>query len=253
LLTDAPSVFAAEDAQRIALLNRIGSVIGGGGLSREDRQSVVRAQATDDSRRQMRLTLERATRVRDSLIIVGVAVLVLVSVALASWRAFVSTLAGCAAYYVVYNLSFFIVHGYRWSLSAFNTEEYLSTFFNMRMVETVIAGLVGVAVAAVVYPYLRRSAKGPRVRGYLGGWLALAPATTLVIMATLAVQVAWFLWAYGARIVWTLPDFKWAFKYDLDLIQMTALAGTALLGTVVSYAVGRYHPRVRTKDSQTAS
>jgi hypothetical protein len=121
----------------------------------------------------------------------------------------------------------------------------VETFFNIRMAEAALAGLVAVGVAAAVYPYLRASVKGPRTAGYLGGWLALAPAVVLVIQMTLAAQVAWFVWAYGAEIVWALPDFKWAFKYDLDLIQMTALAAAAVLGPLVTYLVGRYHPKVR--------
>ncbi len=59
------------------------------------------------------------------------------------------------------------------------------------------------------------------------------------------VQVAWFLWWWGASITWVLPDFKWAFKYDLDLVQMTAVGAAALLAPIVSYLIGRYHPKVR--------
>ncbi|MFU8891913.1 MAG: hypothetical protein ACNA76_09775, partial [Anaerosomatales bacterium] len=99
--------------------------------------------------------------------------------------------------------------------------------------------------AAIIYPLLHAEPKGPRVRGHLAGWLALGPATVLAVMATLALQVAWFLWAYGAEVVWRLPDLKWGFKYDLDLIQATAVGATALLAPLVTYLIGRYHPRIR--------
>ncbi len=58
-------------------------------------------------------------------------------------------------------------------------------------------------------------------------------------------QVAWFVWAWGIVATWRLPDFKWAFKYDLDLIQATAIGFAAVLTPLVTYLIGRYHPRVR--------
>ncbi len=60
-------------------------------------------------------------------------------------------------------------------------------------------------------------------------------------------QVAWFLWMWGASISWVLPDFKWAFKYDLDLVQMTAVGAAVVLAPLVSYLIGRYHPKVRAR------
>ena len=142
-----------------------------------------------------------------------------------------------------------MVHGHQWSLSAFNTEDLVEAFFNLRMIEAAIAGLIAVVVAGVVYPLLRDRPKGPR-RTYLAGWLALGPVTVLAIQATIGVQVAWFLWAWGADVTWRLPDLKWGFKYDLDLIQMTALGAVALLAPLATYLVGRYHPRVRRAEAE---
>src|SRR5665648_460355 len=70
-------------------------------------------------------------------------------------------------------------------------------------------------------------------------------ATALAILAVLAFQIAWFLWPWGAEVSWILPDLKWGFKYDLDLIQATAIAGVALLGPIVTYLIGRFHPKLR--------
>ena len=64
------------------------------------------------------------------------------------------------------------------------------------------------------------------------------------MQATLAMQVAWYYWWYGFDISWVLPDFMWAFKADLDMVQATALGAAALLAPLVTYLVGRYHPRV---------
>ncbi|NTV38313.1 MAG: hypothetical protein HGA82_03945 [Anaerolineales bacterium] len=151
---------------------------------------------------------------------------------------------GVAAYYAVYNALFFIVRGNRWSLSSFNSEDLIDAWMNQRMVETIIAGLLGAAVAGLVYPYLRRDAKGP-LGQHLAGWLSLGPTTVLVAQATLGLQVAWFVWWWGVTPTWRLPDLKWGFKFDLDLVQMTALGAAAVLAPVVTYLVGRYHHKVR--------
>jgi len=98
-------------------------------------------------------------------------------------------------------------------------------------------------VAGDVYLMLRPEPKGVRA-GFTPGWLSLGVATALSIQALLGLQVAWFLWQWGAKTVWRLPDLMWGFKYDLDLIQGTAIAGVALLGPVLTYLVGRFHPRV---------
>ncbi len=194
--------------------------------------------------RARRLQQDRADRLPLALAVAGAALFALVLIGLFSWRALVSVLAGVLAYNVVYNGLYFVVHGHEWSLSAFNTESYIQTFFNIRMLEAAAAGLGAVLVAAIVYPLLRKNPKGPQGQ-YLGGWLSLGPATVLAIQATLGLQVAWFLWAWGAQITWRLPDLRWGFKYDLDLIQTAALGATALLAPVVTFLVGRYHPKVR--------
>jgi hypothetical protein len=197
-----------------------------------------------------RLAAERSERLPMALALGAVALLALVAIFALSWRAGVAAAAGTLAYYLVYNALYFVVHGYRWSLSAFNTEEFVQRFFYLRMAEAAVAGVLAAAVAALVYPLLRTDPKGPRQRGYLAGWLALGPATILAIMATLAFQVVWFLWAWGADVVWRLPDLRWGFKYDLDLTQMTALGAAALLAPVVTYLVGRFHPKTRTRTAE---
>lgn len=210
----------------------------------DDEASRGEIDAALDSAREIRASEGRNDRLGQAAIVAGAALLVLLLIAAASWRAFVASAAGVVAYYAIYNGLYFLVHGHEWSLAAFNTETYIESFFNLRMIEAAIAAVVAVAVAAAVYPLLRHEPKGPR-GAYLGGWLSLGPATVLAIQATLAVQVAWFLWVYGAEVVWRLPDLKWGFKYDLDLIQATALGGAMLLAPVVAYLVGRYHPKVR--------
>jgi len=195
----------------------------------------------------MRLTAERGQRAPIALLVVACVLGIVLVLGFAAWRALVAAFAGTLAYYAVYNGLFFYVHGYLWSLSAFNTETQVTAFMNGRMIEAIIAGLIGAAVASIVYPFLRRLPHGTAERGFLSGWLALAPATVLLIEGTLALQVAWYYWYWGVSITWILPDFKWAFKADLDMVQMTALGGAAILAPLVTYFIGRYHPRVHAR------
>lgn len=190
-----------------------------------------------------RLGLERSLRQPLALGVALGALAVLAAIGLLSWRALVAALAGTAAYYAVYETLFFGVHRYAWSLSVINSEDRLQAFFNGRLAEAALAGLVAAAVSGYVYPLLRKRPKSARGR-YLSGWLSLGPATVLAVQATLAVQVAWYLLSWGARVTWILPDLRLAFKYDLDLLQVVALGGAAVLSPLVTLLVGRYHPRV---------
>lgn len=191
-----------------------------------------------------RLVRDRGERLPAALAIAVGALLAIAVVGAASWRALVSASIGTLVYYATYNTLFFLVHGYRWSLSSFNSEELIESWMNLRLIETAVCGMLAVLVAGVVYPLLRQAAK-PSRGSYLAGWLALGPATILVLLATLALQVAWFVWAWGIFPEWGLPDLKWGFKYDLDLVQATALGFSAVLAPLVTWLVGRYHPRVR--------
>lgn len=174
-------------------------------------------------------------------------VIAIALVGMGSWRALVAALAGTVAYYAVYDGLFFLVHHNQWSLSAFNSEDLVKSWMNQRLLEAALAMLVAAAVAAIVYPLLRKSAKGPW-GVYRAGWLSLGPATALVVLATLGLQVAWFAWAWGTVPTWRLPDLMWGFKYDLDLIQSTAVGFAALVTPLVTYLIGRYHPKARRAD-----
>lgn len=199
--------------------------------------------------REDRLAFDRRSRLRGTAPWIALAaVMALLLPVIVSWRAAVAALVGAVAYHAVYNALFFVVHGDRWSLSSFNSEDLIDAWMNTRMIEAAVAGLLAAAVAAWVYPLLRRASRGPRGSD-LAGRLTLGPLAVLFAQATLALQVAWFVWAWGVEPVWGMPDLKWGFKFDLDLIQSTALAGAVVLAPFVSYLVGRYHPRIRRADS----
>jgi len=191
-----------------------------------------------------RLELDRLARIPYGAALAAAALIVLAAVGFASWRALVASGVGMVAYYLVYNGLFFIVHDYQWSLSAFNSEDLIDSWMNQRMLETVIAALIGAAIAGLIYPALRRYPNGPR-GVFLPGWLTLGPTVVLVTQATLALQASWFIWWWGVVPEWRLPDLMWGFKFDLDLVQMTALGAAALVAPVVTYLVGRYHHLVR--------
>lgn len=234
----AKAVFAAQYARIVA--GPTGTEAGKG-------VSVTTDEQADDvmsAARAARTKWDRKSRLGIGLLGALAAIAVIALIGVGSWRALVATFVGSIAYYVVYNTLFFGVHGYLWSLSAFNSEDKVGAWMNGRMIEAALSLFVAVVVASLVYPLMRRE---PRRAGgdYLAGWLTLGPATALMILATLGLQVAWFAWAYGVVPVWSLPNLMWGFKYDLDLIQATAVGFSAVLSPVVSGLIGRYHPSVR--------
>lgn len=244
VLTEGDGAVRASERQRRAFSERYVSVVSSDAVAIPASASGDQIDAAREAVTASREKSEQQDRLPIAAGLAGACLLALIVVFATSWRAGISATLGTVAYYAVYNGAYFLLHGHAWSLSAFNTEENLSAFFNLRMIEAAAAALVAVAVAALVYPLLRAEPKGPR-RGYLGGWLALGPATVLTIQATIGIQIAWFLWWWGAKVTWRLPDLGWGFKYDLDLIQVTALGAAMVLAPLVSYGVGRLHPKVR--------
>lgn len=199
---------------------------------------------------ELRLAQDRNARLPYGAAVIVAAIIAIALVGVASWRALVAAAAGAGAYYFVYNVLYFVVHDYVWSLSAFNSEDLVESWMNTRMLEAIVAGLIGAAIAGFVYPLLRQMPMGPRGT-YLPGWLTLGSVTVLVTQATLAIQVGWFVWWWGLTPEWRLQDLMWAFKADLDMVQATALGAVALLAPVVTYLVGRYHPKVRAAPKPT--
>jgi hypothetical protein len=242
--TNNAAVLNFDVAHHIAFDAHYVGVVSGTEPSRERLSGGGAADMAVRQARDQRLAAERSGRVVISLAICLVALCVIALMGVASWRALVAAFAGTVVYYAIYEALFFLVHHYQWSLSAFNTETYVKSFMAWRMAEAGFSALLGVAVAAAVYPLLRREPKGPQLAQYLPGYLALGPATLLLVLGTLGIQVAWYLWWWGASITWTLPDLRAGFKYDLDLVQMTAIGMTVVLAPLVTYLIGRYHPRV---------
>lgn len=237
-------VFASGDAHAVAFDTQYVGVTRGEWVSKDTVTAGGGSRANAKEARDARLAAERQSRLPVIALVLAAFVVVFVAIGLLSWRALASVGAGVLAYVVVYAFFYFVLHGYRWSLSAFNTEEYVKAFMNWRLLESAFSAMCGVAVATFVYPLLRVAPKGPRSPEYLSGYLALGPATVLGILAVLGLQVGWFLWQWGADVVWTLPDLRAGFKYDLDLVQMTGVGISVLISPLVAYVTGRYHPKV---------
>ncbi len=122
-------------------------------------------------------------------------------------RTLAAAAAGAAVYFLVV-LGLFFGRGFRWSLSVFNTEGQILAFFAARTVDAVV-GLAAAAVTAGI------CSRGPAGRAARAGLDAAA-----LTAAALAAQVAYFVWLWGVRFPWYLPDLRLGFKYYLDLLQL---------------------------------
>jgi hypothetical protein len=237
-------VFASGDAHAVAFDTQYVGVTRGEWVSKDVVAGDGDSRANAKMARDARLAAERQSRLPVIALVLLAFVAVFVVIGLLSWRALASVGAGVLAYVLVYAFLYFVLHGHRWSLSAFNTEQYVKAFMNWRLLEAAFSAMCAVSVATLVYPFLRVAPNGPRSPEYLSGYLALGPATVLGILAVLGLQVGWFLWQWGADVVWTLPDLRVGFKYDLDLVQMTGVGISVLISPLVAYVTGRYHPKV---------
>lgn len=206
------------------------------GISDPQELRELRAQA--DAKR---LAKERDTRLWMLLVPAGALLVLLLAVALVCRRAILPLLAAVAVEVGVYNALFF-GRGFAWSLSVFNDESMIQSFFTARMIDVVIAALAGmVALVLLTRPW--RDAPGERRSA--AQWLALGAASVLAMQLVLAVQIGVFLWQWGATISWILPNMKAAFKFDLDLIQMTALGGAAVVAPLVLLGLAKLLGRTR--------
>lgn len=224
-------------------LSYVRKVLGDGGLRAigniESPADLPGIRAKADAQR---LAEERKSRTAVLAGVIFAAAVLLAVIGIASWRALVAALIGTVVYSAAYNALFFGVHRLSWSLSAFNDEAALQGFFNMRMAEAAASGLLACVAGALVYSTLMKRSSDARPDRALD-WIALGGAVVLVTQAVLVLQVAAYVWQWGISVTWLLPDMREAFKYDLDLIQLTALGAAALIGPLAAWAIGRLRPR----------
>jgi hypothetical protein len=123
------------------------------------------------------------------------------------WRA---PIVGTLVYLVVYNALFF-GRGFWWSLSIFNDESMIESFFEARTIDAMIALLIAFIVVG---------AMGRRRDAYTTALNSVN--TAFLIVAALALQIVWFYWLWNVTFAWYIPDLTLGFKYYLDVLQTSA-------------------------------
>lgn len=127
---------------------------------------------------------------------------------------------GAASYFALFNV-LVLARGITWSISMFNKESDIIPFFVGRMVDSEIAAILScVFIGWLVY-------QGGRKRPADAFFAAMAGAYLTVLV--LAVQVARFVADQGVRFTWYIPDLHKAFKYYVDLLQITVIGLSLLL------------------------
>jgi len=142
---------------------------------------------------------------------------------------------GMAFYFALYNVTFFVLRGCNWSLSAFNTESQIKSFFNQRLLD---AALFTVVMGLLLALLSHRKEKDE---------IVLREVTfSFLVSYVLLLQVDFFYWLYNVRFPWYIPDLRLGFKYYLDLLQMVPVGFLALvlppLALGVRWGIRRLRP-----------
>ena len=183
-----------------------------------------------------RMAAERKSRAGTAVVLALLPLVPLLYLGRNRWAGL--ALGGAVAYFAVYSLLFFVIHGYKLSLSIFNEDSMIQAFFNARMLE---AALVVIALGLVF--------------GLVAGWrrkyegAELAEGAALLSYFTaygLGLQLLLFYWLFGVKFDWFIPNLLWGFKFYYDCLQTvpTGLASVAvvplaLLGAKVAALISR--------------
>ncbi len=125
-------------------------------------------------------------------------------------------------FFVLHVLVYWVIRGFSYSLSTTRAQSE-EAFFLARMVDAAVV----MALVAVVAGVLWRRRPWEKVV-----WQANLSA--LMIGWALVTQIGLFLWLYGLRLTWQLPNLTWGFKYYLDLL---AAVGVGFVGFVFALLV----------------
>lgn len=188
------------------------------------------------ARAEARASALAATRVRRIPLTVLLALLPLVLFA-PFWR---TKLFGRAAlcglvYFAGYNFLYFVVHGYRWSFSAFNSEQLMGSFFNARMAEAAASALLAALALGLIARRLQR-------RGLALTWVDLAEGsavTSLSVAYLLELQALAFYLVWDVRFPFYLPNLTAGFKFYMDMLQLVAVGLAALPALAVAVLAGQ--------------
>lgn len=135
-------------------------------------------------------------------------------------------------YTAVYNLFYFGIHQYRWSFSAFNSEDLMNQFFNARMIETAIA----VIAAAIVLGIVVRSRREPlTAMDMVEGSVVMS----LSVGYLLVLQTLVFFGLWGVSFPFYIPNMTLGFKFYMDMLQLVASGLAAVVAPAAVVIIGR--------------
>lgn len=179
----------------------------------------------------LRAADERRSRLTPSLMLALLPLLAFLYLGRNRWSGY--ALGAAVLYFVGHSLLFYVVHGFRLSLSVFNEETMIQAFFNARMLEAAAVVVLSGLVLGLVVGW-RKAYEGPE--------LAEAAATTSYLVAYgLGLQAVLFYYLYGIGFAWRLPNLLWGFKFYADCLQIVPVGlaaalvvGAALLGAKIT-------------------
>jgi len=181
----------------------------------EQSNAAVRAQWT--SARISRLSRDRLARLPLALLLLAPVALYLWWWKRARWN-WQAPVIGATEYFVVWNVAYFVVHGYYYSFSMINTEASSQQL----LAGTVTDAMLALTAAMLLVGVLRRKAGA--------GTIACDAVNTLFVLAcALAAQILIFYVAWDVVFARYLPDLNWGFKFYLDVLQTTAFWPMTLL------------------------
>lgn len=172
-----------------------------------DAIGTIRAQAANAKQR--RLNEDRLARLPLSFLLLVPFVIYALVMRQAKWN-WLIPIVGTVVYFLVFYL-LFIGGGYYFSLSIFNTEERILSFFTARTVDAMIALAIASAVVGVL------SQRASRYHLILDTINA-----AFLITFVLTIQILIFYVLYSIDFAWYLPDLALGFKYYLDVLQTGA-------------------------------
>ena len=180
------------------------------GAQREAQQAIDEANALWVQAREDKINRERVERISYAMVLLLAPIVYLVWWWRAKWH-WRAPLIGTVIYFVMWNFSYFVINGFRYSISMFNIEDYVVVFITGRVIEALIVLTIAMVVVAVLR---RRALPGEIVRDVVH--------TMLLVAIVLGVQIVIYGMMWEIMPTWYLPDLQWAFKYYLDLYQTTA-------------------------------
>ncbi len=199
-------------------------------VSKAAHQAVRRLHAEARAWRMERLDEERLRRLPVAALLVALPV----TAALALQhrpRPLLAALAAAAATNLGYR-GLYAARGYRYSLSTFRRDDRLEQFFRERIGDAATCA-VGSTVALALL-----QGGSPTVGA------TDAAATACWNVAIVGAQIAYFHYLWGIEYKWHLPDYRYAFKFYLDIVQfggyaLAALPSLGLARLVRKWVAGR--------------